>query len=395
MSFGMVGFALPLYAVRLGLNLTEVGLLASINLAAALLFKPVMGRLADHYGLKRALVAALGLRSLVALLLMFAGTAWQLYAIRSMLGLSQALRDPPVNALVAETGGTKAVASAFAWYATAKSVAGSIGAAVAGVVLSISGSSFSLVFGLGFVLSVLPVYAVVRWVTEGIRPEPVAERAIADDHVAADATPPTPRIAAFVGLGFMVSGTAQMLRGLLPVLAIEYGGLSEAQAGLVYLVSAVAVLGAGPVFGWVSDTVSQRLVFMVRSVANTVSSIIFLIAPHAAGFAIAKTIDDLGKAAFRPAWGALMADAARLDPARRARTMGLMGMGEDAGELAGPVVAGFIWTTWGIPAVLGARVVLALGTEVYAALATRSLGGGTARVDNAVGTPDAPPDLDL
>ena len=31
----------------------------------------------------------------------------------------------------------------------------------------------------------------------------------------------------------------------------------------------------------------------------------------------------------------------------------------------GPVLAGLLWTGWGVPAVLGARVLLAIVTEVY------------------------------
>jgi len=48
-------------------------------------------------------------------------------------------------------------------------------------------------------------------------------------------------------------------------------------------------------------------------------------------------------------------------------------MGEDAGEVVGPIAAGFLWTTCGIPVMLGARVLLAIVTEVYAAVLARSL----------------------
>jgi len=45
-----------------------------------------------------------------------------------------------------------------------------------------------------------------------------------------------------------------------------------------------------------------------------------------------------------------------------------MCLGEDAGEIAGPVLAGFLWSVWGVPVVLGVRVLLALLTEVYATM---------------------------
>jgi MFS family permease len=68
-----------------------------------------------------------------------------------------------------------------------------------------------------------------------------------------------------------------------------------------------------------------------------------------------------------------MAHVSDYAPQRRAQTMSWMLLGEDAGAIAGPIVAGLLWTTWGLPIMLGARVVLAIGTELYTIYLTRSL----------------------
>src|SRR5512144_1118397 len=94
LSFGLIAFILPLYARGLGLSIAEIGVLTALNSAASVLLKPAMGWAADRFGLKRAFVTAVGLRSLVSLLLVVAGAAWQLYPIRVLHGLSAALRDP-------------------------------------------------------------------------------------------------------------------------------------------------------------------------------------------------------------------------------------------------------------------------------------------------------------
>lgn len=47
-------------------------------------------------------------------------------------------------------------------------------------------------------------------------------------------------------------------------------------------------------------------------------------------------------------------------------------MGEDAGASLSPILAAFLWGTWGIAALMGFRVVLALVTELYVLLITRS-----------------------
>jgi MFS family permease len=377
LSFGLISFALPLYAYqRFGLSLAEVGLLASFNLAVAIALKPVMGSLADRIGMKPSFTAAIAMRSVVSLLLAVATLPWQLFAIRGVHGVSISLRDPSANVLLAELGGKKAVASAFAWYQTAKSVAGAIGKASAGVLLTLTASNFSLVFLIAFALSALPVFVVAAYVRErpaGDETGDIAREAVKEAETAvARPSAAAPAALPFAGLGFLVSGTAYMLANLFPIFAVEYAGLSEAQTGLIYLISIVVML-SGPLFGWLSDHVSRRLVLSVRGAANVLSSVIYLVAPSFAGLAVGRAVDDMGKAAFRPAWGALMAHVAGFERQRRARTMGLLSAGEDAGEVAGPIVAGLLWSTWGVPALLGVRIGLAVVTEVYATVLNRSL----------------------
>jgi MFS family permease len=378
LSFGLISFALPLYAYRLGLSLTAIGFLLSLNLVVALALKPLMGAAADRFGRKLSFTVAIALRSLVSLLLVFATLPWHLFATRTLHGFSMSMRDPAANALIAEHGGKKAIASAFAWYQTAKSVAGALGKTAAGLLLALSASNFALVFGVAFVLSALPIVLVARYVqdADGAPVELDATGvAVPLDEETARREPAVggrPPLFRFAGLGFLITGTAYMLANLFPVLAVEYAGLTEAQAGLIYSLAALVVL-AGPAFGWLSDHVSRKLVLSFRSVANVGSSVAYLVAPNFAGMAGGRLLDDLGKAAFRPAWGALMAHVSSFDRRRRARTMGYLSAGEDAGEAVGPVVAGFLWSTWGVTVLLVVRIAAAVAAEVYTLLLTRSL----------------------
>jgi MFS family permease len=368
LSFGLVSFALPLFGHRLGMSLAEIGLLVSFNLVVAIPLKPAGGWMADRIGLKTAVVIAIALRSGVSALLIMAQAPWQLFAIRALHGVSIAIRDPATAATLAEQGGSKAVASSFAWYQTAKTLAGSLGKAASGLALAVTGGSFRLVFAVAFALSILPLGVVARYL-----PRPAGKVASASELVTPElvtpAPPPRPRrrdprLLRYFGLGFLVTGSAYMLSNLFPLLATEYAGLSEAEAGALYLLATAAAL-SGPIFGWLADHRGPKLVLSIRSAANVASSLLYLFAPNTAGFAAGRVLDDTGKAAFRPAWGAVMASASA-DGTRRARTMGWLTMGEDAGEVAGPIVAGVIWAAWGAPALLVARAAVAAVAEVYA-----------------------------
>ncbi len=376
LSFGLVTFALPLYAFQhFGLSFTQIGFLASFNMVVAIALKPVMGGLADRFGLKLSLSVAIVLRSAVTLLLSVAAVPWQIFAARGVHGVSIAMRDPAIGAMLAEHGGKKQIAQTFAWYQTVKSLAGNASKAASGVLLGLGATTnFSLVFLVAFALSLVPLLVVVRYVREG-SPAPGSERVSAAVVAAPEPRPQGVKgstIASFTGLGFLISGSANMMNILFPLFAVEYVGLSTAQAGLVYAVSPVMAL-SGPAFGWLSDNVSRRLVLSVRSVANILSSAVYLLAPSFPGVMVGRALDDLGKAAFAPAWGALMAQLSDFDKKRRARLFGYISSGEDAGEAVAPPAAGLIVDAWGFPVMLGARIGVAAITEVYTVLVTHSL----------------------
>jgi MFS family permease len=176
-----------------------------------------------------------------------------------------------------------------------------------------------------------------------------------------------------------------MLGNLFPVLAVEYAGLSEAQAGLLYLITP-ALAFTGPLFGWLTDRTDHRLVLSIRSASNVVSSLLYLFLPAFPGFLVGKGLDDLGKAAFSPAWGSLMAHVSSSDRRKRARIMSVLSVGEDTGDIVAPILAGVLWSTYGVAAVLGARVALAIASEIYALRVTAQLDRPSTRSESSCRT---------
>jgi MFS family permease len=378
LSFGIIGFALPLFAYRrLGLSLTQTGFLFSLNLIVEQLFKPVMGWVADRVGLKRSFTAAIALRSLVALLLTFATSPWHVYAVRMLHGFSESLRDPSVSALIAEYADKRKMAAAFGWYSSLKMSAGSLGRALGGWLLWWTADEYGKLFLLAFALSFLPLYVVARYLREPVHSEPqphsneATSPATPATKAAEQAAEPKASFLSVVILGSLITSTAMMISNLFPVLATEYAHLNAAQAGLIYTIAPVVTIIAGPAFGWLADNVSQRLVLLVRSLANICSSLLFWFWPTFAGMAAGNVIDAAGKAAFRPAWGVLMARAASLDRQRRARVMSYFGLGEGIGETIGPLLGGFLWGHFGVGVMLSVRVVMAVIAEVYAVIVAR------------------------
>lgn len=371
LSFGIVSFTLPLFAHHLGMSIGEIGVLVSVNVVAEMVLKPVVAPQIDRFGLRISLIAAVGLRSLVAFLLILASAPWQLLAIRLVHGVSESVRDPSVNAIIAERGGRNAIATSYAWYNTAKTVAGALGKGAAGILLTLTRSDYTLVFSIGFLLSAFPLL-VTRYVKDA-EPHAPGVRASSAAGSIADIQTERPPVIRYFLFGALISGAASMLSRLFPLLATEYAGLTEAQTGIIYSASMLAIIFAGPLFGWLSDNFSRKLVLSMRSGANIISSMLYILVPTYAGILTAKVLDDTGKAAFRPAWGALMAHVSSFDRARRARVMGQMSLAENIGEAAGPLLAGFLWSSFGVIPMLAARAGLAVFTEIYAKFVSEPL----------------------
>lgn len=368
LSFGLLSFTLPLFAYHLGLPLPLIGVLLSVNMAVAMLVKPAMGAVVDAIGVRPAMLAACVLRTVVLVALVFTTAPEGLFWARALHGVSIALRDPASASVLAAVGGKQAVARRFGWYQSAKTLAGSLGQFSAGVLLSLTLGDHRVVLAIAAALSLIPLGVVAI----GLRGSEIAALHVPSRDRAEPALSPQLRSSLwrYSFLGFSMTGTAYLMANLLPVFAVEGLGMSPAAAGSLYLVTAVISL-SGPMWGWIADRYSVRLVLGFRAFGNICSSLVWLIFPNHPGLLVGKAFDDIGKAAFRPAWGAVMAEVSALDPARRARSLAWMTSAEDAGEMAGPVIAGLIWSLFGLPAVLITRIVCGIGTEIYAARLTR------------------------
>ena len=363
LGFGMVGFTLPLYAISLGMAWAEVGALYALSTAMALLIKPAVGWTADRFGAKRTLVASVFLRCLIGLLFVFATLPWHLYALRLVRGVVTAAREPSAASLISDGANRQRMATAFAWYATARDLGRSLGYAAAGALLHVTGQH-RLVFFIAFLTSCSALVAVIRWVHQPSPGQQTSQLLVKPSGSSIRAL--SRRLFPYARFGVTVAAGAEMMRGLFPVIATEYAGLTAAEAGLIASVSSIAILLAGPAFAWISDHVSRPAALGARSFANTISSLLYAVFPGFSGFLAGRVLDDTGKAAFRPTWGALLAEVSAEDPARRTRVIAVLDSTYDVGEVVAPVIAGLLIGAFGVPVMLGVRAVLALIAEVQA-----------------------------
>jgi MFS family permease len=367
LAFGMVSFALPLYAAALGLSLTQIGVIVSTRTLLVLPFKPVSGWLADRIGLRRVYLGGIAVRALSAVVLLVAGDFAALLAVRALQGASSAARDVASLGVIAREAKDR-VGTHFGRYAAAKQIGTVTGAAAAGLAVAAAGgrhevAAYRPLFMLVLAMSVLPLaVAAVGLREDGARPARAArERAAPGDWRRSLAELGGP-----ASVGMMVATSAYMVHGLYPVLATQYAGLSEAQAGIVYSASGLAFAGAVPAFGWLVDRHGRTLGMALRSLCNIGSSVLYVALPSLPGVAAARVVDDSGKAAFQPAWASVVAQIATADPRRLGRRLSTLDTAATVGEAIGPALATLLWQTGGILLLFGVRIVLSAAAELAA-----------------------------
>jgi len=159
-----------------------------------------------------------------------------------------------------------------------------------------------------------------------------------------------PSVWAFAALGAIMTAPAYMMTGtFFTLLAVQLGVLPAAFFWIKLISETVIPLFFGPIFGFLADRIGAGKVIALRSLANIFSSALIIGTQFVSGawllsglVGLARALDEMGKAAFKPTWGAVMAKIASYDLANRARSMGIMEGGTDTASMAVPQVSGLI-----------------------------------------------------
>jgi eukaryotic-like serine/threonine-protein kinase len=194
-----------------------------------------------------------------------------------------------------------------------------------------------------------------------------------------DAAPKPPNVWAFALLGTALTAPAYMVTGeFFIILAVKLEVTPSALGWIKILAETITPLLFGPFFGWLADRIGAGRVIALRSLANLITSFMFWIVPWFAGtwllgllMGSARAIDEIGKAAFKPTWGAIAAKVSSFNLNARSRTMGILEGGVDASDLAFPVIAGAMLQYLSLGPLMLLRALLAIVAEVYGFLLMR------------------------
>lgn len=240
---GIVIPLLPRYVVTLGATGIWIGAIFSSFSLSRALFLPVFGKLSDTHGRRRLILAGLCAYSLISALYLFADSVLEITALRFLHGIASAMVLPIAFAYICDISPSGEEGRYVGSFASSTCLGLSFGPLLGGIILDLF--TMDVVFLSMTVLSLLALVTSILFLPE-ISRNPVKRSPIRSVmfHKPLHGPALYQLMYAFANGTFMV---------FIPVIAIQEGGLSAAEIGLVILVSILSTMVFQHFFSRVAD----------------------------------------------------------------------------------------------------------------------------------------------
>ena len=163
MARGGVMAFLPIFASRMDINSSQVGIIISFHIFLIALLQSPFGRLADRYNKLFLVLIGSTVGALALLLTPIARNFWELFFISSIMGLGGATSMPSASALQVEVGQRLGMGLSMGLFSTAMSIGMIAAPLISGVVMDILGvKSVFFVAGVIGLLGTFVFYYYIR-----------------------------------------------------------------------------------------------------------------------------------------------------------------------------------------------------------------------------------------
>lgn len=319
---------------HLGVPLTQVGLLLTVNSAAGFVGMSFAGPVADRFGRKGVMIVSLAAGAAGMIGMSLAGTLSAWFAIMAFAGIFNPLYRVGADAMVADLVGPDERPGAYALLRMIANLGVALGPAIGGFITSVS---YSIAFYVSAVASTTYALLLFARARETLPQAPPARKEASRGYGPVLRDRP---FVAFVGV-YAVAGMAYtMMMVLLPVYAKENFGVPESQYGFIMATNAAMVV----VFQYaVTRRTSRRAALPVLAVGS-----LFYAAGVAAvgwsaaflGFWLSMVVLTIGEMIMIPTSTTLTANLAPSD--MRGRYMGIYTVSWGVAVGFGPVLGGVL-----------------------------------------------------
>lgn len=320
---------LPLYVEELGASEQQIGFVMGCFAIGLLLFRSVLGRLADEHSRKIVLLIGMAVVASAPLGYLMVTSIPLLMLIRAFHGISIAAFTTGYSALIADIAPPQNRGEVIGYMSLVNPVGLAIGPALGGFLQA--GAGYTPLFLLSSGLGIIGLICTAQVVNPKII---VDSRGATKGNVFWSLLfSPRVRIPALVLL--MVGLAFGTLSTFVP-LFIRSAGV-DLNAGLFYTAAAISSFSVRLITGRASDRYGRGLFVTISLVFYTVSMLLLWAANSPSSFLIAAVIEGAGAGTLIPMIAALMADRAM--PSERGKIFGICMVGFDIGiAIAGPLL---------------------------------------------------------
>ncbi len=359
---------LPIFADALGASGAFLGAIVSVSTITGLVLKPFFGILSDRGGRRVWLLIGTCFFAFMPFTYSFISNTEQLLVVRLAHGLATAIYGPVTLAYIAELSRGEpgradtdpSVAEDIGWFQMARSGGYIVGPALAGVLLTVMDpAAVFTVIGLISCAVFVPVLQL-----PDTRPEKRQKRKPLLQHVrnAIRDGGRTPAIWLTGSLESITFVALYTLKAFLPIYALD-AGVSAALVGSFFSLQEAVHVIAKPYCGRLGDRLGYLTSISLGMLALAVSLPLVYVLDAGAAFLAPALMMGLAQALIFPAAIALVSD--RISPEHLGAGMGLIGMMQNFGKVAGPILGGLAIQALGYEAtLLCLSAALALGTAM-------------------------------
>ncbi len=349
---------LPIFAAALGASGAFLGLIVSVSTVTGLFLKPLFGILSDRWGRRVWLLIGTAFFAFMPFLYRFIQAPEQLLAIRLVHGLATAIYGPVTLAYIAERARDDKTAEDIGWFQMARSGGYIVGPALAGwLLLSMDATSVFTIIGIVSCAVFLPILSLPE--TRARKRKGRGEPAWRQVAAALRDGGRTPAVWLTGGLEAITFIALYTLKAFLPIYALE-AGVSIVLVGLFFSLSeAVHVLGK-PFCGRLGDRLGYLPAISLGMLTLAAALPLVRALSQGLAFLLPAALMGLAQALIFPAAIALVSN--RINPEHLGAGMGLIGMMQNFGKVAGPVLGGLAIMALGYEATLiGLSALLLIG----------------------------------
>ncbi|MBV8030766.1 MAG: MFS transporter [Betaproteobacteria bacterium] len=332
-----------LFALRLGAGPGTVGMVMALFAALPMLLSVTAGRLIDHAGPRRPLMAALIGLALGSALPFLVPRLETLFVSSTILGVSFMFVHIGMNTVIGAHGSVQDRPMNFAWLALAFSISGSLGPLIAGFAIEGLGHAAALLL-----LAVFPAIAAVML---GLRKRPLPRP---ERHPAAGGRLLDLFQVAGLRHAFLVSGVLATGWDLYAFLMPLYGaqiGLAPASIGLVMATFAVATFVVRLAMRVLIRRVQQWVIILASMAVAGASYALFPLASSAGPLVALSFLLGLGLGCAQPVIMSLLYETA--PPGRQSEAVGVRTTLINASQTFIPLGSGALASAVGMGPVFG------------------------------------------